>query len=46
MAKHIDENNLSLFDIYEPRDMPSSKIDVVKLNYISSESVTWQELFE
>ena len=46
MAKHIDENNLSLFDIYESQDMPSSKIDVVKLSYITSESVTWQELFE
>ena len=46
MAKRIDENNLSLFDIYESQDMPSSKIDVVKLSYITSESVTWQELFE
>ena len=47
MAKHKeDENNLSLFDIYEPQDIPGSKIDVVKLSYISSESVTWQDLFQ
>lgn len=47
MAKYKeDENNLSLFDIYEPQDIPSSKIDVVKLSYISSESVTWQDLFQ
>lgn len=46
MEKHMEDNNFSFFDVCEPQKMPSSKIDVVKLSYISSESVTWQELFE
>ena len=47
MAKYMEENNLSMFDDNnDPREIPSSKIDVVKLGYISSESVTWQELFD
>jgi GTPase SAR1 family protein len=46
MAKRTDTDNLSLFDdIFEVQEAPSSKIDVVKLNYVSAESLTWQELF-
>lgn len=43
--KSIEDNNLSLFDNYEQEIMPSRKIDVLKLSYISSESLSWQELF-
>lgn len=45
MAKDMGDNNISLFEIITPQEMPSSKIDVVKLSYVSSESLTWQELF-
>ena len=41
----IADNNLPLFDNYEQEIMPSRKIDVLKLSYISSESLSWQELF-
>ena len=43
--KRIEDNNLSLFDNYEQEIMPSRKVDVLKLSYISSESLSWQELF-
>ena len=46
MAKNILDDNLSFLDDYEPQDMPSSKIDVLKLNYVTSESLTWQDLFK
>ena len=46
MENYIENNELSLFDACDPQEMPSTKIDVVKLSYISSESVTWQELFK
>lgn len=41
-----DDNNLTLFDMDNQEHSPSGKIDVVKLEYISAESTTWQELFE
>lgn len=44
--KKSDNDNLSIFDICEPQEAVSSKIDVVKLSYISAESVTWQDLFQ
>lgn len=44
MAKIIENPNFSLFD-FESQEMSSPKIDVLKLSYISSESITWQELF-
>ena len=44
MKNKIDDN-LSLFDVCDSKEVPSSKIDVVKLSYISSETVTWQDLF-
>jgi len=45
MAKSAENNNLSLFDMYEPQKMSNVKIDVVKMSYIHSESLTWQDLF-
>jgi hypothetical protein len=45
MEKHEEAFNYSMFDNC-PQEMPSPKIDVVKLSYISSETVTWQDLFE
>jgi len=45
-VKKSDNDNLSIFDICEPQEAVSSKIDVVKLSYISAESVTWQDLFQ
>ena len=46
MKEHVDNNlNMSLFDFSESNEISKSKIDVVKLSYISAESVTWQELF-
>ncbi len=44
MKNKIDDN-LSLFDVCDSKEVPNSKIDVVKLSYISSETVTWQDLF-
>ena len=46
MAKHTLDDNLSMFDMVETQKKPSSKIDVVKLSYISAEPMTWQELFD
>lgn len=41
----VDDDNLSLFDDVNATEVPRTKIDVVKFNYISAESITWQELF-
>lgn len=44
------ENQVNLFD-YIPEDSPSKevvysrKLDVVKMNYVEAESLTWQDLF-
>lgn len=46
MAKYSNEDNLSMFDILEPEEALGPKLDVVKLAYISAESMTWKELFE
>lgn len=46
MAEYIDENSFSLFDINEPEKEAGTKLDVVKLGYISAEAMTWQELFK
>lgn len=45
MAKHTEENALSLFDICDAQKAPSAKLNIVKLSYISAETMTWQELF-
>ncbi len=45
MAKYNNEDNLSMFDILEPAEALGPKLDVVKLAYISAESMTWKELF-
>lgn len=44
------DDQISLFDIgkdenEKPAFTPSGKLDVVKLDYVSAESVTWKELF-
>lgn len=46
MAKYKNEDNLSIFDMMEPEEALSPKLDVVKLSYISAEAMTWQELFK
>ena len=46
MAKYKSDDNLSMFDMLEPEDALSPKLDVVKLSYISAEAMTWQELFK
>ena len=46
MAKYKSDDNLSMFDMLEPEEALSPKLDVVKLSYISAESMTWQELFK
>ena len=40
------ENNLSFFDATPETKPVTNKIDVVKLNFDSAESITWEELFE
>ena len=45
MAKYKSDDNLSVFDMLEPEEALSPKLDVVKLSYISAEAMTWQELF-
>lgn len=40
-----DKQNLSLFDINDTQKNFNSKIDVVKLEYVEAEAMTWQELF-
>lgn len=40
------ENNLSFFDETPETKPATNKIDVVKLNFDSAESITWEELFE
>ena len=37
---------LSLFDIVEPKEITGPKVDVVRLDYVTAEPMTWQELFE
>ncbi|MBO5271016.1 MAG: NgoFVII family restriction endonuclease [Clostridia bacterium] len=39
-------DNLTMFDMLEPAEALSPKLDVVKLSYISAEAMTWQELFQ
>ena len=46
MAKYKSDDNLSMFDMLEPEEALSPKLDVVKLSYISAEAMTWQELFK
>ena len=46
MAKYKSDDNLSMFDMLEPEEAISPKLDVVKLSYISAEAMTWQELFK
>ena len=46
MKKQSNEQQLSLFETNEPEKTVLKKIEVVRLSYISSESVTWQELFD
>ena len=41
----FDNENLSLFNMNDSPKNFVSKIDVVKLDYISAETMTWQELF-
>ncbi len=41
-----DNQNLSLFEINDTQKNFSSKIDVVKLDYVAAETMTWQELFK
>lgn len=42
-----DDDTLSLFDIEENKaaNLHSGKLDVVKMDYLGAESLTWQELF-
>lgn len=46
MAKYKNDDNLSMFDMLEPEEALSPKLDVVKLSYITAEAMTWQELFK
>lgn len=46
MAKYKNDDNLSMFDMLEPGEALSPKLDVVKLSYITAEAMTWQELFK
>lgn len=41
----MDTQNVSLFDYMEEKTS-SNKIDVIKMDFVTAESVTWQELFE
>lgn len=40
------DNSISLFDSEDVQETIGYKIDVLKLSYVSSESMTWQELFK
>lgn len=42
------DGNLSFFDVIEPEkpNYSSSKLDVVKMNFVGAELMTWEELFE
>ena len=41
-----DDETLSLFDVVEPKEITGPKVDVVRLDYVTAEPMTWQELFE
>ena len=46
MRKRKDDETLSLFDVVEPKEITGPKVDVVRLDYVTAEPMTWQELFE
>ena len=46
MRKRKDDETLSLFDTVEPKEITGPKVDVVRLDYVTAEQMTWQDLFE
>lgn len=46
MRKRKDDETLSMFDVVEPKEITGPKVDVVRLNFVTAEPMTWQDLFE